>query len=226
MKALAAALLFAGCAGLAPPAGEAYRALGTEPFWSVAIENGQLTYESPNDATFSVAAPTPTTHFNGRSYATDRLVLDVTYAQCSDGMSDNIYADTVMVVMMADGRILRGCGGGTVAPGTLTNSHWSIQAIDGRPVFEQGYFLEFGPDRLNGRVGCNSFSGTYRRDGDRLLAGTIAATRMACPEPGAGDERRVLAILAQAVTISRSEESDTWLFSGGGGTLRLGQVTN
>lgn len=224
MRALAAALLFAGCAAIAPEAGETYRALGTEPFWSVSIEDGRLSYESPNGGTFAVAAPTPTTRFNGRSYASDRLILDVTYAQCSDGMSDAIYADTVMVVV--DGQILRGCGGDTLAPGTLTNSHWSIEEIDGRPVFEQGYFLEFGPERLSGRAGCNNFAGSYRRDGDRLIAGAIVSTRMACSEPAAGDERSLLAILAGPVAISRSEESDTLLLTGGAGTLRIAQVIN
>lgn len=221
MRALLPGLLFASCAAAAP-AGDSYSALGTEPFWSVTIESGRLTYESPNRPNFSAPAPTPTTAYNGRSYVVDRLVLNAIHAQCSDGMSDNIYADTVTVVV--DGVIARGCGGGTVAPGTLANSHWLIQEIDGQSVFEEGYFLEFGPDRLIGLAGCNRFSGPYRRQSDRLVAGPIAATRMACPDPAMGHERRVLEILSGPVVIAVSDGH--LLLSGGGGTMRLNQVIN
>ena len=35
---------------------EPYRALGTEPFWSITVANGRMTYESPEGG-FSVPAP-------------------------------------------------------------------------------------------------------------------------------------------------------------------------
>ena len=220
MKPALLVLVFAGASAMQAP--ESYSALGTEPFWSVAIEDGRLTYESPDGPNFSAPAPAPTTAFNGRSHVVDRLVLNAVHAQCSDGMSDNIYADTVIVVV--DGVIARGCGGGIVAPGTLANSHWLIREIDGQSVFEEGYFLEFGPDRLNGLAGCNRFAGAYRREEDRLVAGPIAATRMACPAPGISHERRVLEILGRPVAIAFSD--DHLLLSGGDGTIRLDQVIN
>lgn len=203
---------------------ESYAALGTEPFWSIAIEGGRLTYEAPGTATIAMPAPVPETIFNGLSYATDRIVLTLTHAQCSDGMSDSIYADTVQAVV--DGVMLRGCGGERLEPGTLANSHWQIQEIDGEPVFEAIYFLEFGPDRISGRAGCNRFAGPYRREGDSLVAGPLAATRMACAGPGMAHERRVLDLLRTPLAIDRSEEDDTLLLSNGGGAIRLRQVLN
>ena len=57
MKPLACPARFAGCATMPAPAGESYRALGTEPFWSIAIANGRLSYEAPDGPSFSVPAP-------------------------------------------------------------------------------------------------------------------------------------------------------------------------
>lgn len=218
---LLAALLAIGAQAAA---GESYGALGTEPFWSVSIENGRMTYESLNGPNFSVAVPAPTQIYNGRSYAAERLILSLTHAQCNDGMSDNIYADTVTVTV--DGVTHRGCGGGTVTPGTLANSHWLIEAIDGEMVFEQGYFLEFGSERLTGQAGCNRLSGSYGREGDRLNVGPVAATRRACPEPGMAHERRVLAILRAPLTISTPAEGDAMILTGSAGSLRLTQMVN
>jgi heat shock protein HslJ len=220
-----ALLSLAGCAAMQAPAGESYGALGTEPFWSITMVDGRIDYETPDGPNFSVPAPAAQTIFNGLSYAADRIILTITHAQCSDGMSDNIYPDTV--VAMVDGHSLRGCGGETLPPGTLANSHWQIQEIDGEPVFERGYFLEFGPDRINGLAGCNRFSGPYRRQGDSLAAGPLAATRMACAGPGMGHEQRVLALLRGPLAISHSDDGDTLRLTGeGGGTIRLQQVLN
>ena len=224
LKPLAALLCFGGGAAMQTPTDESYGALGTEPFWSIVIADGQLRYEAPDGPNFSVPAPVPYTTFNGLNYVTDRAVLILTHAQCSDGMSDNTYPDTVLAVV--DGVILRGCGGEALPPGTLANSHWQIQEIDGEQVFEERYFLEFGPDRISGLAGCNRFSGSYRQDGDGLAAGPLAATRMACAGPGMAHERRVLELLRGPLAISRSEEDDTLLLTGAGGTIRLQQVLN
>lgn len=224
VKPLLALLCFAGCAAMQAPASESYSALGTEPFWSIAIADGQLRYEAPDGPNFSVPAPVPYTTFNGRNFVTDRAVLILTHAQCSDGMSDNIYADTVLAVV--DGVILRGCGGETLQPGALANSHWQIQEIDGEQVFEERYFLEFGPDRVSGLAGCNRFSGPYRREGGSLAAGPLTATRMACAGPGMAHERRVLDLLGGPLAITRSENDDTMLLSRDGGTIRLQQILN
>lgn len=221
VSALLAMLLLIG---VQAPESDSYRALGTEPFWSVSIADGRITYESVNGPNFTAPAPTPERIFNGQVYVVDRLIVSVTHAQCGDGMSDNIYADTVTVTV--DGVTHRGCGGGTVERGTLANSHWTIEAIEGEMVFERGYFLEFGPDRFTGRAGCNRLSGAYARSGERLTMGPVAATRMACPEPGMGHERRVLAILGGPLTVSMPEESDALILTGTSGSLRLRPVIN
>ncbi|WP_444856144.1 hypothetical protein [Sphingosinicella sp.] len=53
-----------------------------------------------------------------------------------------------------------------------------------------------------------------------------AIARMACPEPGMGHERRVLAILDGPVMTSRPEEGDCLILTGTNGSLQLNQVIN
>ena len=105
-----ALLCTTACATTPPgPATETYRATGTEPFWSVTIANGRMTYEAADGPTLTLPRPEPRTSFNGHRYETSRLTIDVTHAECSDGMSDRRYPDRVMV--MVDGKTLHGCGG-------------------------------------------------------------------------------------------------------------------
>ena len=91
-----------------PP--EAYRALGQEPGWTVAIANGRIDYVGNYGETrINVPAPLPHTSFHGHRYETERLIVDVTHGRCNDAMSGHGYADTVMII--ADGETYRGCGG-------------------------------------------------------------------------------------------------------------------
>ena len=108
MRAALAALLLAGCATMPAGQGAPYRALGTEPFWAVTIAGGRMTYETP-DGGFSVPAPRAQETGDGRIYRTRRITLHVWLAECSDGMSDRRYPETVRAEV--DGRTLDGCGG-------------------------------------------------------------------------------------------------------------------
>jgi heat shock protein HslJ len=215
---LAAAAL-AGCVTL-PPEGApgAYRALGTEPFWSVTIADGRMSYDAPDGPRFSVPAPAPRPTPGGRRYETARLVLDIRRQSCSDGMSDRIYADSVRATV--DGRPLSGCGGEILPPATLADTAWAIVAIDGTPVGGERYSLSFTADRVSGQAGCNRFSGGYSAEGDRLTLGPVAATRMACPGPAMEHERRTLQLL-QGVIRAEHPDGDSLILSGNNVTIRL-----
>ncbi len=217
MRAPALALLLAGCATVAGTEDEPYRALGTEPFWSITVAGRRMTYETPEGG-FSVPAPRPQETGDGRIYETRRITLHIWHGECSDGMSDNRYSQTVRAVV--DGRELRGCGGAVLAPATLAGTHWSIVAIDGEAVSGEAYRLQFDAERLSGQAGCNRFSGGYAVSGNRLTSGPIMATRMACPEPRMRHERRVLQVLSGPVTVGYAD-GGTLLLNGNGGTIRL-----
>jgi len=107
LAAPALAFLLAGCATIPAPQ-EPYEALGTEPFWSIKVDNGRMTYDTSNGG-FSVPAPAPQETGDGRIWRTRRITLHVWHAECSDGMSERVYVDTVGAVV--DGEALEGCGG-------------------------------------------------------------------------------------------------------------------
>lgn len=217
MKAFILPLALAGCATAAESREAPYRALGTEPFWSITVANGRMTYETPEGG-FSVRAPRPRETGDGRIYRTRRITLHIWHGECSDGMSDNRYPQTVRATV--DGRELRGCGGGTLPSQSLAESSWSIVAIDGESVSGANYELTFGPDQMGGRAGCNRFSGRFAESGGRLTAGPLMATRMACPEPRMTHERKVVALLAGPLAI-RFLDGSTLLLTGAGGSIRL-----
>lgn len=197
-----------------------YRALGTEPFWNVTLVGSRMVYQDAEQRVIDVPAPEPRPSFNGRRYVTQRLTMDITRGRCSDGMSDRVYADTVLV--LADGRELRGCGGAILPPETLVDTSWRIVAIDGADVSgQQGYEIQFESDRMNGRAGCNRFSGPYRVSSDGFQAGPLAMTRMACPRPRMEHEQSVSRILAGRVRLYYPN-GDTMLMRGeSGGEIRL-----
>ncbi|WP_157123815.1 META domain-containing protein [Allosphingosinicella indica] len=203
-----------------PPAqGAAYRALGTEPFWSVTIADGTMTYEAAGEPAVRIPAPEPRTSFNGHRYVTPRLTVDITHAECSDGMSDRRYPDTVKVTM--DGRNLNGCGGDALEPANLDGTNWSMTAIGGESVpAGDRYFLRFRDGRIEGKAGCNGFGGGYSVDGGTLQPGPIIATRMACAEPAMTHERKTLEILGGPAQIAY-RGGDTLLITRNNATLTL-----
>ena len=197
-----------------------YRAAGTEPFWSVTIGGGRMTYDDPARRRISVQAPRAISTVDGRVYRTRRLIVRVSAGQsCSDGMSDRIYADTVRVTV--NGRELRGCGGAILPPATLAETSWEIVSIAGQRVRGgERYRLVFSSNRISGQAGCNRFGGPYRVGSDGLQAGPLMMTRMACPGPAMQHEAAVNRILAGRVRLYYPD-GQTLIMRGTGGEIRL-----
>ncbi|MGH6780541.1 MAG: COG3650 family protein, partial [Sphingomonadaceae bacterium] len=137
---VASTLVLSACAIIppakepAPPQQADYRAVGTEPGWAVTISGNTIEYLGDYGQTKIITPhPAPRTTFNGHRYEAKTeahsLVVDVTHGKCSDGMSDRIYADKVMVI--ADGKTVNGCGGAILPPSELAGSNWRIERIAG-----------------------------------------------------------------------------------------------
>lgn len=217
MKIVPLLLLLAGCATVPAGEEESYGALGTEPFWSITIANGRMTYDSP-EGRFSVRAPRGEELGDGRMWSTRRITLQSSNQECSDGMSDNRYPQTVHAVV--DGRALEGCGGEVLPPVTLAGTSWAIVEVDGQAVAGDNYRLEIGQDRLSGQAGCNRFSGSLSITSDTLTPGPIASTRMACGGERMAIEARALAIIGKPMGI-QMQDGDDLVLAGEAGTLRL-----
>ena len=208
-------------AGPAIAQGDApYQARGTEPFWSVTIGGGRIVYSDPEGRRVAVRTPVARPSFNGRRYVTRRLVVDITRQQCSDGMSDLLYADTVRVTV--NGRALQGCGGAILPPATLQDTSWEILSINGsRVAGGELYQIAFAANQLSGRAGCNSFSGRYQVGRNGFQAGPLAMTRMACPGPAMQHEQAVSRILAEPVRLYYPDGRTLVMRGASGGEIRL-----
>jgi heat shock protein HslJ len=228
--ALPASLLaLAACAPAAerPPQGPgeqpaAYMALGTEPGWTLEITPSRLNYDGDYGET-KIIVPNPGAKpsFNGERYVTDRLKVDITHGECSDGMSDRRYRDTVTVT--ADGKTVKGCGGKILPPTELAGTNWTFVSIGGVAVAGgRPTALQFDGNRLSGSAGCNRFSGTYSVDGGTLKAGPLMATEMACP--GMELEQAFFKLMATPVSLTFADDGTLILTGSGGQTAVLKRV--
>ena len=199
---------------------ETYRAVGTEPGWTLTIERGWITYVGDYGKTkIRTKAPAARPSFNGRRYVTRRIIVDITRAPCSDGMSDRKFPERVSVTVGR--RSVKGCGGDPVLDAALLDgSHWTIATIDGRPVrTARATDVRFESDRIAGNAGCNSFGGSYRIERGSLSASRVISTKMACPGPGMAVEGKFLAIIAGPARIALRDRTLTLSSARGNATL-------
>ena len=103
------AALLGGCLTHPAPPPAPYRALGTEPFWNLLIDERNLTFIQPEAAPILQPTPALIHGVAGEIYQTPRINVNIVHAQCSDGMSDRVYPYKVQVTV--DGRRFDGCGG-------------------------------------------------------------------------------------------------------------------
>ena len=205
-----------------------YRAIGTEPFWDLTIGRQLVFTDRGNN--ISVSEPTPPVRRGvaGESYFGRRLSVNIVHGRCSDGMSDRSYPDSVTITV--DGRAYRGCGANAafyaragedgrlgVGEHDLSNTNWRVVSINGQPVPMRGYYFNFAPDRVSGKLGCNMIGGGYSVAGSSLRAGPLMMTRMACPD--SGFEVAGTRIMGQPMTLS--ESGDRLTLSNQLGTIEL-----
>ena len=107
--AFAALLSLSACASYPPAPSTAYRANGTEPFWSLTIDDRSIAFSRPEEQPIVQPKPKVIIGFAGEIYQTLRINVNIVHTKCSDGMSDRIYPDKVQVTV--DGQRFNGCGG-------------------------------------------------------------------------------------------------------------------
>lgn len=220
MKAAAIAALVLAIAPAAAVAQSTYRAVGTEPFWSLTIDARTIRYDPADGRAVQVATPRKIATLRGTSYRTRLMTIDIVRQRCSDGMSDRTYPDTVRVQI---GRqTLHGCGGGplTEARDSVAGT-WRIDMVDGRSVrLSSTPTLTFDGGRVSGRI-CNSFSGRYRLQRGTLTTQEVIGTQMACADGRMPIERTVWAALAKPLKVHSGSRDDTLVLSDGRSSLTL-----
>jgi heat shock protein HslJ len=199
---LAAAAALTACLPAPPPPAAPYRAVGTEPGWSLIIDDRELTFIHMDGTQVRQPRPQVINGVAGEIYQTPRINVNVVHGQCNDGMSDRVFPDKVQVSV--DGRQFNGCGGDPITPASVANTNWRVTAINGRPTPTTGeYYVRFeGDERVAARFGCNSAGGRYLQRGGTIALRNLAVTRMACAEPAMSLENQALGILSQPVIAS------------------------
>ncbi len=90
---------------------ENFTALGNEPFWSVEVSPGQLRYSTPDNIPGDSFAAQQKQDAGGITFsgtlAGQPAALTITVGQCSDGMSDTVYA--YRAAFTVAGKALNGC---------------------------------------------------------------------------------------------------------------------
>ena len=204
---------------LAAAAPVPYRALGTEPFWSLTIGPREMRLSEPGRPDTTLPTP-PARELGGRRrYSANDVSVLIVRGPCSDGMSDRRYPDRVTVRWR--GRVLQGCGGGATAPAppALEGTQWRVVAIDGRAV-PAAATIHFDGGRVTGSAGCNRFTGGWRMERDRLTLDRLALTRRACVGAAGAVEARFVAIAGTPLALERRADGRVDL-RGTAGTLTL-----
>lgn len=95
-------------------------------------------------------------------------------------------------------------GGGA----SLTGIHWRLEALGAESVADDsGMFISFDVDgSIRGHGGCNGFSGALQQTESGISFGSIAATRMACPEPVMSREAALLEAMQQTSSFEASSD--------------------
>src|SRR3546814_19032146 len=123
-----------------------------------------MTFKAPPGPTVSATAMQAGPSVNGWRYTSEPLSVDITFAVCSDGMSDRRYHDTVMVLVGE--QEYRGCGGDFLPSSNATEDSANPYAqpttpeVPGRLV-DTGY----GQTRSEAKMGRTSCRARECKDG-------------------------------------------------------------
>lgn len=178
MIAAALSMMLAPLAQEAQADPNAYRAVGTEPFWSLTITRDRIVYDDAEDRETVVRKPRAQTANGNLVYRTRAMTVVIRNQECSDGMSDRRFADTVRVKVGR--RTLNGCGRAYPDARSLDGSEWRIASVgDTAITLPRPATIAFTEDRVSGSTGCNRFTGGYTLQAGRLTL-RLAMTRMAC----------------------------------------------
>ena len=224
---IAAALSLSACATLSQPQSvettpAGYKALGTEPFWSLTIEGKRMVFDLAGEHHVFGASTVARPSFNGWRYVSKTITADVTFAPCSDGMSERTYKDTVTV--MVGKNTYKGCGGGILPPASLERTAWRVASINGADIpATQGALVSFGDGRMSGTIGCNRLGSDYTYADGKVGFGPVMSTRMACQEPLTSQEFAFVSLLGASPATSFTNTGALVLTGKGGATVTLEQ---
>lgn len=100
---------------------------------------------------------------------------------------------TVICAIVLVGLQSCSCKKGTEAVTELSTSSWELAEINGKPIKKEDFakipVLNFDKteNRVSGNSGCNSISGSFKVEEDKITFGPVAQTKMFCQ--GSGEDQ-------------------------------------
>ena len=120
--------------------------------------------------------------------------------------------------------LLSACATAGLGP-NIAGRDWRAVDLNGLAVTgERPLSLRLDDGRVSGHGGCNSFTGTYKGDGDKIEFGPLATPRMACDPAIMEQESRFLSILGAARGYSRYGNGTLSVIAPDGRAVRFAQV--
>ncbi|MEW5829298.1 MAG: META domain-containing protein [Chloroflexota bacterium] len=113
----------------------------------------------------------------------------------------------IWTALIVAGLTLSACAPG-ITNQSLNDTTWELvsygSAMDPTPAAPDiETTLTFGADgQVGGNMGCNSFSGAFELNGDKIEFGPITSTMMACEGSGMDQEAAAFNVLRETVTAS------------------------
>ena len=108
---------------------------------------------------------------------------------------------------------------------SLEGSRWQIRAINGETLPPTpNYRVEFRNGRLEGRLGCNRFSGIYSLGAETITFSLGGVTEMACGPVETAHEAAGLAALRQPLSIFWTDLGGRLVLTSSGGSLDLRRI--
>ena len=114
--------------------------------------------------------------------------------------------------------LLAGCSDGGDRS-HLAHTSWRFVRIDGQQPSSPAAGLTFEKGNIGVQVGCNRMGGPWRVDENRLFAGPLSQSEMACADPAWSQEKAVGALLV--ATPRMSVEGDRMTLQSSGHTAEL-----
>ena len=116
---------------------------------------------------------------------------------------------TLLVSLVVGAVTLGACGDDPdpVDPAAIEGT-WSDAEVDGYELAGT-LTIHFEDGRIAVEGGCNNLMGAYELDGDRLTAGPLASTMMACPDPLMAQDTWITELLATGTTVSLDDDGAT-----------------
>lgn len=218
-----ASLVLAACSTIPQAANSSqYKALGTEPFWSLEIRDNRMIFSRAGEKDITVTGVESRPSINGWRHVSKTITADISFTPCSDGMSDRTYKDTVTVMVGKDS--YSGCGGGVAVLQSLEQTNWRIVSIGGVAIApERQAMLSFADGRASGTIGCNRLGAPYTFKGTSLSFGPVMSTKMGCPDPVAAQEFTLTNMLSTLKSTGFSDDGSMILTGQDGTTVVLQQ---